>query len=85
MFKMHVYHVYRRFNERIRIGDYCDPVDHVDFARRIFLSYTLRHGGLCLLTYNQYYIVKSYDIHEPYRNMMGCCLVRTFSEDFKVS
>ena len=55
-----------RFNECIRIGDYCD---HVVFARRIFLSYTLRQGGLGLLTltYNQY---------EPYRNMMGCCLVQ---------
>ena len=52
MFKKRVYHVYTRFNERIRIGDYCDPVDHVDFARRIFLSYTLRQGA-CLLTYNQ--------------------------------
>ena len=54
MFKTRVYRVYTRFNERIRVGDYCDPVDHVDFARRIFLSYTLRQGGLCLLTYNQY-------------------------------
>ena len=56
MFKTRVYHVYMRFNERIKIGDYCDPVDHhdhVDFARRIFLSYTLQ-GGLCLLTYYQY-------------------------------
>ena len=54
MFKTRIDHVYTRFNERIRIGDYCDPVDHVYFARRIFLSYTLRQGGLCLLTYNQY-------------------------------
>ena len=53
MFKTRVCHVYTRYNERIRIGDYCDPVDHVVFATRIFLSYTLRQGA-CLLTYNQY-------------------------------
>ena len=40
MFKTRVYHVYTRFNKRIRIGDCYDPVDHVVFARQIFLSYT---------------------------------------------
>ena len=50
MFKTRVYHVYTRYNEGIRIGDCCDPGDHVVFARRIFLSYTLRQGGPCLLT-----------------------------------
>ena len=50
MFKTRVYHVYMRFNERVRIGDCCDPVDHAVFTRRIFLSYTLMQGGPCLLT-----------------------------------
>ena len=45
MFKTCVYYVYPRFNERVRIGDCCDPVDHVVFTRRIFLSDTLRQGG----------------------------------------
>ena len=43
MFKTRVYHVYSRYNERIRIGDYCDHVDHVVFATQIFLSYTHVH------------------------------------------
>ena len=74
MFQARVYHVYTRFNERVRIGDCWDPVDHVVITRRIFLSYT---GKGVLVFCHGTNILKSYGVHEVYRDMMGCSLVKT--------
>ena len=42
MFSLCVYHVYMQFNEGVglRMGDCCDPVDHVVLLDRFFFKVT---------------------------------------------
>ena len=65
------------FNEGVKIGDCCDPVDHVVLLDKFTKTYALRQGRFLFSDVEPIYIVRSYGIHGPYRNMMGCCLVRT--------
>ena len=70
-------YVYMHFNEGAKICDCCDPVDHVVLIDKFTKTYTLRQGRSLFSDIEPINIVKSYGIHGPYRNMMGCCLVRT--------